>query len=125
MLEAALRAHPKTAGHVANLTEFKPTRPSYSTWFAGTWQPDGIEVLVKINVTAVERFWMTTVSEGTTGVVARVLATDDTSQNWAGSAGLDLAKEFMGTVVEPRKNVSAYDLQSLENEFLRHMRSVN
>src|ERR1700730_6818518 len=76
VLEAALRAHPATAGRLENLAEFKPARPSYSTWFAGTWQPDGIEVLVKINVTAVERFWMTTVSEGMTGVVARVLATD-------------------------------------------------
>ncbi|MCW2931610.1 MAG: hypothetical protein JWM19_2572, partial [Actinomycetia bacterium] len=45
MLEAALRAHPKTAGHLEDLTEFKPARLSYSTWFAGTWQPDGIEVL--------------------------------------------------------------------------------
>ena len=75
-LEAALLAHPLAAGHLADLTEFKPDRPSYSTWFAGTWQPGGIEVLVKLNVTAVERFWMTTVSNGTTGVVARVLATD-------------------------------------------------
>jgi hypothetical protein len=72
----ALRAHPQTAGHLEGLAEFKPARLSYSTWFAGTWQPDGVEVLVKLNVTAVERFWMTTVSAGTTGVVAPVLAAD-------------------------------------------------
>lgn len=76
LLAGALRAHPLTAGHLEGLAEFKPARLSYSTWFAGTWHPDGVEVLVKLNVTAVERFWMTTVSGGTTGVVAPVLATD-------------------------------------------------
>jgi hypothetical protein len=76
LLRDALRAHPRTAGHLEGLVEFKPARLSYSTWFAGTWQPDGVEVLVKLNVTAVERFWMTTVSGGTTGVVAPVLAAD-------------------------------------------------
>jgi tRNA (mo5U34)-methyltransferase len=47
----------------------------------------------------------------------RILATDDASQNYAGSAGLDLAKELMGSSVEVRKNVSVYDLRSLNETF--------
>jgi tRNA (mo5U34)-methyltransferase len=42
---------------------------------------------------------------------ARVLATDDATQNWAGSAGLDLAKEILGSSVETLKDVSVYDLK--------------
>lgn len=75
-LAAALLADPQNAGHLADLADFAPARPSYSTWFSGTWQPGGAQVLVKLNVTAVERFWMTTVSNDSTGVVARVYATD-------------------------------------------------
>jgi tRNA (mo5U34)-methyltransferase len=43
----------------------------------------------------------------------RVLATDDASQNWAGSAGLLLAKELLGSNVETRMDVSVYDLSSI------------
>ena len=39
-----------------------------------------------------------------------VLATDDKSQNWAGSAGLMLARELLDSKVEPHLDVSIYDL---------------
>lgn len=42
---------------------------------------------------------------------ARVLATDDSSQNWAGSAGLNLARELLGSKVETNLHVSVYDLE--------------
>lgn len=45
----------------------------------------------------------------------RVLATDDKSQNWAGSAGLMLALELLGSKIEPRLDVSIYDLSRLEH----------
>jgi len=43
----------------------------------------------------------------------QVLATDDKSQNWAGSAGLMLARELLGSKIEPRLDVSIYDLSQL------------
>lgn len=48
---------------------------------------------------------------------ARVLATDDASQNWAGSAGLTLAKELLKSEVETRLDVSIYELTKLQQEF--------
>src|SRR5438270_1431121 len=39
-----------------------------------------------------------------------VLATDDKSQNWAGRAGLMLARELLDSKVEPHLDVSIYDL---------------
>ena len=42
-----------------------------------------------------------------------VLATDDRTQNWAGSAGLMLARELLGSKVETRLDVSIYDLSGL------------
>jgi tRNA (mo5U34)-methyltransferase len=47
----------------------------------------------------------------------RVLATDDNTQNWAGSAGLLLAKELFGSNIETRLEVSVYDLSSIEEQF--------
>jgi tRNA (mo5U34)-methyltransferase len=44
----------------------------------------------------------------------RVLATDDSSQNWAGNEGLHLAKELLGSSVEIRTDVSVYDLTGLD-----------
>ena len=44
---------------------------------------------------------------------SHVLATDDKSQNWAGSAGLELARELLGSKVETRLDVSIYDLSRL------------
>jgi tRNA (mo5U34)-methyltransferase len=47
----------------------------------------------------------------------RVLATDDASQNWAGSSGLLLAKELLGSKIETRMDVSVYDLKKLGETF--------
>jgi hypothetical protein len=78
LLLAELSRHPATAGRLAGLRAYRtPTpHPSHSTWFEGSWVPDGIDVLVKINVTPRERFWMATASAATTGLVPRVLASD-------------------------------------------------
>ena len=48
---------------------------------------------------------------------ARVLATDDSGQNWAGSAGFNLAKELFKSSVESNLSLSVYDLQSLGKKF--------
>lgn len=78
LLLAELGRHPATACRLAGLRPYRtPTpTPSHSTWFAGTWVPDGTSVLVKINITARERFWMAAASAATTGLVPRVLASD-------------------------------------------------
>ena len=78
VLLAELSRHPATAGRLAGLRRYRPPTPtpSHSTWFAGTWVPDGTDVLVKINITVRERFWMAAASEATTGLVPRVLASD-------------------------------------------------
>ena len=48
---------------------------------------------------------------------SRVIATDDASQNWAGSSGLLLAKELFGSKIETRLDVSVYDLTKLGETF--------
>ena len=48
---------------------------------------------------------------------SRVLATDDETQNWAGSAGLDLAKELLGLSIETRTDVSIYEVAQLGERF--------
>ena len=48
---------------------------------------------------------------------SRVLATDDETQNWAGSAGLNLAKELMGSSIETRTDLSIYEAAKLEERF--------
>ncbi len=48
---------------------------------------------------------------------SRVLATDDETQNWAGSSGLKLAKELMGSSIEIRTKVSIYELSKLNERF--------
>jgi tRNA (mo5U34)-methyltransferase len=48
---------------------------------------------------------------------ARVLATDDSSQNWTGSAGLQLAKELLKSSVEYDLELSVYDLAKLDDQF--------
>jgi hypothetical protein len=87
LLLAELGRHPATAGRLAGLRAYRtPTpQPSHSTWFAGTWAPDGSNVLVKINVTPRERFWMAAASAATAGLVPRVLASD------SGLGDLDVA----------------------------------
>jgi hypothetical protein len=87
VLRAALDGHPATAGRLVGLRTFRTSEahPSDSTWFAGTWAPENTEVLVKINVTPRERFWMTTASQRTTGIVPRVFAGD------AALAGADIS----------------------------------
>jgi tRNA (mo5U34)-methyltransferase len=47
----------------------------------------------------------------------RVLATDDQTQNWGGSAGLALAKELMGSSIEIRTDVSIYEAAKLKERF--------
>lgn len=47
----------------------------------------------------------------------RVLATDDRTQNWAGSSGLLVAKELLGSSVEARLDVSAYEVTKLGEKF--------
>ena len=51
---------------------------------------------------------------------ARVLATDDRSQNWTGSAGFHLAKELLQSSVECDLELSVYDLSKLETEVRHH-----
>ena len=87
VLLAELGRHPATAGRLTGLRTYRtPTpQPSHSTWFAGTWAPDGTDVLVKINITLRERFWMAAASAAATGLVPRVLASD------TGLGGLDVA----------------------------------
>src|SRR4249919_1382966 len=48
---------------------------------------------------------------------ARVLATDDSSQNWTGSAGFHLAKELLQSSVECDLELSVYDLSKLDQKF--------
>ena len=85
VLLVALRDHPQTSGRLSGLRPHRPENPSDSTWFTGTWTPENTDVLVKINVTRYEQFWMTAASGSTSGIVPRVLASD-TSLN-----GLDFA----------------------------------
>lgn len=47
----------------------------------------------------------------------RVLATDDQTQNWAGSSGLKLAHKLYRSSVEIRDDISVYKLQDLEEKF--------
>jgi len=46
-----------------------------------------------------------------------VLATDDCTQNWMGSAGCLLAKELYGSSVSVNLNLSVYELASLNQQF--------
>lgn len=46
-----------------------------------------------------------------------VLATDDKTQNWSGSSGLELAKELMGSSVETHTDVSIYEASKLGERF--------
>jgi tRNA (mo5U34)-methyltransferase len=48
---------------------------------------------------------------------ARVLAADDQTQNWAGSSGLLLAKELLGSAIETKLDVSVYELDRLTEPF--------
>lgn len=48
---------------------------------------------------------------------SRVLATDDETQNWGGSAGLKLAKELKRSSIETRTDVSIYELSKLKERF--------
>ncbi len=47
----------------------------------------------------------------------RVLATDDRSQNWAGSAGVLLAKELFKSSIETNLNLSVYDAAKIGETF--------
>src|SRR5262245_29947278 len=48
---------------------------------------------------------------------ASVLATDDSSQNWAASQGLSLARELLGSSVAIDSRRSVYDLTALHRQF--------
>jgi tRNA (mo5U34)-methyltransferase len=48
---------------------------------------------------------------------ARVFATDDSGQNWAGGAGFALARELLGSAVESELQLSVYDLEKLGRKF--------
>jgi tRNA (mo5U34)-methyltransferase len=48
---------------------------------------------------------------------ARVLATDDSGQNWTGNAGFNLAKELLKSSVESNLQLSVYDLHKLKEKF--------
>jgi len=48
---------------------------------------------------------------------ARVLATDDASQNWSRSRGLSLAKKLLGSKIETKTDVSIYELGKLNRTF--------
>ena len=77
LLERALGEHPATSGHLTGLRPLRPPRPSFSAWLTGTWHPDGTQVLVKVNATRRERFWMSAASQGAPGSVPHVFASDD------------------------------------------------
>jgi len=47
----------------------------------------------------------------------RVLATDDSAQNWAGDAGFFLAKELLKSTVESDLQLSVYELDKLNSKF--------
>ena len=47
----------------------------------------------------------------------RVLATDDSGQNWAGEAGFMLAKELLKSGVESHLQLSVYDLDRLGSKY--------
>jgi tRNA (mo5U34)-methyltransferase len=48
---------------------------------------------------------------------AKVLATDETGQNWAGTAGFDLARELLKSSVEYDLHRSVYELMGLQRKF--------
>jgi tRNA (mo5U34)-methyltransferase len=48
---------------------------------------------------------------------ARVLATDDADQNWAGDSGLRLAKELLHSKIETNINLPVYRLTELQTKF--------
>jgi len=48
---------------------------------------------------------------------SRVLATDDKTQNWSGSSGLELAKELMSSAIETRTDVSIYEAAKIGERF--------
>jgi len=48
---------------------------------------------------------------------ARVFATDDSSQNWTGSGGFEVAKELLRSSVECDLHLSVYDLSKLNEKF--------
>lgn len=48
---------------------------------------------------------------------SHVLATDDSSQNWAGDSGLTLAKRLLGSKIETDTDRSVYDLAKLDRTF--------
>jgi tRNA (mo5U34)-methyltransferase len=48
---------------------------------------------------------------------ARVIATDDVEQNWAGDKGLILARELLNSAIEINTNLSVYRLSELQTKF--------
>jgi hypothetical protein len=76
LLRDAIYQHPATSGRLVGLRARRPERPSDSTWFTGTWVPGNTGVLVKVNITQREQFWMSAASQATTDIVPRVLASD-------------------------------------------------
>jgi tRNA (mo5U34)-methyltransferase len=48
---------------------------------------------------------------------SRVLATDDSTQNWTGSAGFQIAKELLNSSVESDLQLSVYELDKLASKF--------
>jgi tRNA (mo5U34)-methyltransferase len=46
-----------------------------------------------------------------------VVATDDPTQNWAGSQGIHLARELLGSNIIVRQDISIYDLAALNQQF--------
>jgi hypothetical protein len=76
LLERALGEHQATSGHLTGLRPLRAPR-SFSTWLTGTWYPDGTDVLVKVNTTRRERFWMSAASQQAPDIVPHVFASDD------------------------------------------------
>jgi tRNA (mo5U34)-methyltransferase len=48
---------------------------------------------------------------------ASVLAADDRTQNWAGSEGIHIARELLGSSVQVNQHLSVYELSSLRQTF--------
>jgi hypothetical protein len=74
-LRAELGRHPATSEQLTGLLPYHLPVPSNSTRFSGTWQPGGTDVLVKVNITELERFWMSTASGPTPPVAPASRAT--------------------------------------------------
>jgi hypothetical protein len=63
--------------HLEGIDFHRSERESDSTWFAARWHPGNVPVLIKLNVTAHELYWMATISDRADDIVAKVFASGE------------------------------------------------